>query len=117
MVHVVLRDSTSIRSPCSADNRSVVLSGTNCTFLGSLKIAAAIARQKSTSKPFQFPCASLVENPINSGLTPQLTVPRAFTLSRVWADAAGDRSNPAPSRIDAERRVLARRECRMEATV
>jgi hypothetical protein len=40
-------------------------SGVNLTLLGSLKIAAAIARQKSTSKPVQLPLSSGLENPGN----------------------------------------------------
>ena len=36
--------------------RSLAVSGVNLTLFGSLKIAAATARQKSTSKPVQLPC-------------------------------------------------------------
>ena len=46
------------RPVCSAVMRSDAVSGTNLTLVGSLKIAAAMARQKSTSKPVQLPCGS-----------------------------------------------------------
>ena len=49
-----------------ASNRSVAVSGTYCTFEGSLKIAAASARQKSTSKPDHSPLSSLIEKPTRS---------------------------------------------------
>ena len=57
-VQVVLRDSTSISPDCSAVKRSLADSGTNLTLVGSLKIAAAIARQTSTSSPVQLPLSS-----------------------------------------------------------
>src|SRR4029078_6394709 len=43
---------------CSAVKRSFADSGTYLTLLASLSTAAAIARQKSTSRPAPFPCAS-----------------------------------------------------------
>jgi hypothetical protein len=57
IVQVVLRDSTSMSPDCSAVKRLAAVSGTNLTLVGSLKIAAAMARQNSTSKPVQLPCA------------------------------------------------------------
>ena len=45
IVQVVLRDSTSTSPDCSAVKRSLAVSGMNLTLVGSLKIAAAIARQ------------------------------------------------------------------------
>ena len=44
-VQVVLRARTSISPDCSAVKRSVVVTGTNLTFSGSLNTAAATARQ------------------------------------------------------------------------
>src|SRR5580704_14677613 len=86
-VQVELRESTSILPPLSASKRSNAESGTKVTFLGSSKTAAAKARQKSTSNPDQFPCASRSENPGNPWLTPQLKVPRCLTVSSVAAPA------------------------------
>ena len=48
----------------------------NLTFFGSSKIAAAMARQKSTSKPDQLPLPSLAEKPGSPVLTPQCTASR-----------------------------------------
>ena len=45
IVQVVLRESTSTSPDCSAVKRSVAESGVNFTAFGSLKIAAAMARQ------------------------------------------------------------------------
>ena len=52
------------------------------------RIAAASARQKSTSKPLHSPFASFSENPIKPSLTPQTSVPRSFTAWSVCACAA-----------------------------
>src|SRR5216684_3180116 len=54
-VQVVFRDNRSTSPDCKAVKRSLVESGVNFTFCGSLKIAAASARQKSTSRPVQLP--------------------------------------------------------------
>src|SRR6185437_6200441 len=51
--------------------------------LGSLKTAAAIARQTSTSIPVQLPLSSGAENPGKPWLTPQDSMPRALTVSSV----------------------------------
>src|SRR5262245_47931352 len=88
MVQVVLRDSTSISPDCSAVKRSLADSGTNLILLGSLKIAAAIARQTSTSSPVQLPLSSGEEKPGRPWLTPQDSMPRSLMVLRVWADAA-----------------------------
>src|SRR6185295_14392291 len=97
-VQVVLRASTSTSPDCRAVKRSLAVSGTNLTLLGSLKIAAASARQKSTSRPVQRPCASGSPKPASVPLAPQLSVPRDFTLLRVWAEAAcAARPNKAAS--------------------
>src|SRR4029078_13017497 len=79
-VQVVLRDSTSISPDCSAVKRALAESGTNLILVGSLKTAAAIARQMSTSRPVQLPLSSGVEKPGRPWLTPQDTMPRSFTL-------------------------------------
>src|SRR5215217_7952282 len=87
-VQVVLRASTSTSPDCSAVKRSLAVSATNFTLLGSLKIAAASARQKSTSSPVQLPCASGRPNPPSVPLAPQLSMPRDLMVLSVWADAA-----------------------------
>jgi hypothetical protein len=70
-VHVELRASTSIEPDFSASKRSCADSGVKRTFVASLKIAAASARQKSTSRPAQVPLAFCAENPSMPWLTPQ----------------------------------------------
>src|SRR5581483_4480667 len=84
-VQVVLRDSTSISPDCSAVKRSLADSGTNLTLLGSSKMAAAIARQTSTSIPVQLPLSSGEEKPGRPWLTPQESWPRSLTAFSVWA--------------------------------
>src|ERR1700745_158331 len=86
-VQVVLRTSTSTSPDCSAVKRSLADSGTNFTFVTSLKIAAAIARHRSTSSPVQLPCASGRPNPASVPLAPQLRMPRSLTVLSVCADA------------------------------
>src|SRR5688500_20294270 len=88
LVHVVLRARTSTSPDCSAVKRSFAVSATNFTLVGSLKIAAANARQNSTSSPVQLPCASGRPKPPSVPLAPQLTIPRDLMASRDWADAA-----------------------------
>ncbi len=87
-VQVELRDSTSISPDCSAVKRSLAESGENFTLVASLKIAAAIARQRSTSRPVQLPRSSGLEKPGKPWPTPQTSTPRFFTVSRVCAEAA-----------------------------
>src|ERR1043165_8404313 len=87
-VQVVLRASTSTSPDCSAVKRSFAVSATNFTLLASLKIAAASARQKSTSRPVQLPCASGRPKPPSVPLAPQLTMPRDLMVLSVWAEAA-----------------------------
>src|SRR5215813_14726685 len=72
----------------SGSNRSLAESGVNLTLLESFKTAAAIARQKSTSKPVQLPLSSGLENPGTPWPTPQISEPRSFTFLSVCADAA-----------------------------
>src|SRR3954468_17311299 len=87
-VQVVLRASTSTSPDCNAVKRSLAVSATNLTLVGSLKIAAASARQKSTSSPVQLPCASGRPKPPSVPLAPQLTIPRDLIALSDWADAA-----------------------------
>jgi hypothetical protein len=82
-----LRDSTSIWFDCSAAKRVTASSGTNVTLAGSPKIAAATARQISTSKPVHAFLSSMLEKPSSPWLTPQLSVPRSLTAFRVCAPA------------------------------
>src|SRR5262249_61965513 len=86
-VQVVLRASTSTSRACRAVKRSFADSGTYLTLLASSSTAAAIARQKSTSSPAHFPCASGRPNPASVPLAPQLSMPRSFTALSVCADA------------------------------
>src|SRR5262245_37764620 len=87
-VQVELRDSTSMLLDCKAVKRSFAESGTYATLEGSLKIAAASARQKSTSKPTHWPCSPGAENPSKPWLTPQIKRPRSFTDLSVCAGTA-----------------------------
>src|SRR3974390_3037902 len=57
------------------------------TLPASLKIAAAIARHRSTSNPLQLPLWSRAENPYTPSLTPQLSAPRSSTTLRSCACA------------------------------
>jgi hypothetical protein len=68
---------------CSSLKRSLASSGMNFAFFGSSKIAAATARQKSTSKPVQLPLSSGIEKPGRPALTPQKTSPRRMVRFRV----------------------------------
>ena len=76
MLQVVLRERMSTLRLCSSLKRSLASSGTNLIFFGSLKIAAATARQKSTSNPVQLPLSSGIEKPGRPALTPHSTSPR-----------------------------------------
>src|SRR3954471_14130593 len=87
-VQVVLRDSTSTSPDCSAVKRSLADSGTNLILVASLKMAAAIARQISTSSPVQLPLSSGVEKPGRPWVTPQDSWARSLTGLRVCAEAA-----------------------------
>src|SRR3954463_3787420 len=98
-VHVVLRDSTSISPDCSAVKRSLADSGTYLTLVGSLKIAAAMARHRSTSKPAQLPLSSGAEKPGRPELTPQDSMPRSLTVLRVCAEAAWADRPAATARV------------------
>jgi hypothetical protein len=82
-VQVVLRASTSTSPDCSAVKRSLAVNGTNFTLLASLKIAAASALQKSTSRPLQRPCESGRPKPASVPFDPQLSTPRCLTVLSV----------------------------------
>ena len=81
-VHVVLRLNTSISPDCKAVKRSLALRLRNCTASGLSNIAAAIARQISTSSPEYLPSLFTKLNPGNSPLTPQTNLPRLSTVLR-----------------------------------
>ncbi len=76
MLQVELRERMSTLRLCSSLKRSLASSGMNLALLGSSKIAAATARQKSTSKPVQLPLSSGLEKPGRPVLTPHSTSPR-----------------------------------------
>src|SRR5262245_24289084 len=99
MVQVVLRDSTSISPDCSAVKRSLADNGTNLILLGSLKIAAAIARQMSTSRPVQLPLSSGEEKPGRPWLTPQDSMPRSRIVLSVCALAVCAEKAAATARV------------------
>src|ERR671928_1508497 len=88
MVQVVLRDSRSTSPDCSAVKRSLALRGVYLTLFGSLKIAAATARQTSTSKPVQLPFSSGLEKPGRPWLTPHCTKPLFVTALSVGPGSA-----------------------------
>src|SRR5215211_8253888 len=69
---------------------------------GSSKIAAEIARQKSTSRPLQLPWASGRPKPARPVFEPQVRKPFCFTLLRVaWAEApVANRLAVRPKAID-----------------
>ena len=87
-VQVVLRTSRSASPDCSEVKRCCAVSATNLTLVGSLKIAAATARQKSTSRPVQLPCASGKPKPPSVPFAPQFRMPRVLIVLSVWAEAA-----------------------------
>ena len=76
MLHVELRERISTFRLCSSLKNLLASSATNRTFFGLSKIAAATARQKSTSKPDQLPLSSGFENPGRPVLTPHRTASR-----------------------------------------
>src|SRR5262249_51108226 len=82
-VQVVLRASTSTSPDCNAVKRSLADRGTYLTFSASFSTAAAMARQKSTSRPVHFPCASGSPKPASVPLAPQFRMPRSLTAFSV----------------------------------
>src|SRR3984893_16422754 len=87
-VQVESRARRSIVRDCSAGNLAEARSGTNVTFSASPSVAAATARQKSTSSPDQRPDASLSEKTAMPSLTPQRSVPRDLICASVSPAAA-----------------------------
>src|SRR4029079_11313080 len=65
--------------------------------LVSSKIAAASARQKSTSMPLQILSSDCAEKPITPCLTPHATRPRSLTPFSVCDDAAALANKAQPS--------------------
>src|ERR1700722_455826 len=98
IVQVELRDSTSICLFHNASKRSEADKGTYCTFDGSLKIAAATARQKSASNPAHWPLASLLAKPSRLGFTPQMSEPRCWTVLSVCPSALAPKASAAKPR-------------------
>ena len=88
MVAVELRASRSTSPDCRAVKRSLAVRGVKRTLVGSSKIAAARARQNSTSRPVQLPWASGTPKPARPVLEPQVRKPFCLTLVSVaWAEA------------------------------
>src|SRR5437764_13722150 len=83
MLQVELRERISTFLFCNSLKRSLASSETNFAFVESLKIAAATARQKSTSNPVQLPLSSGIEKPGRPLLTPHSTSPRLVVRLRV----------------------------------
>ena len=81
-VMVVLFDSMSTSPDCSAVKRCCEESGTYLTFSESPKMAAATARQTSTSRPTHLPWLSASMKPAVPWPTPQISAPRALMASR-----------------------------------
>src|SRR5210317_170238 len=90
MVMVVLRYSRSPSPEFSTVKRVLPVVGTNFTLSGLPSTAAAVARQKSTSKPAQRPESSGAAKPGTPVVTTQFSSPRAFTSSSVPAFATPD---------------------------
>src|ERR1700737_769773 len=86
MLQVELRERISTFRFCNSLKRSLASSGMNFALFGSSKMAAATARQKSTSKPAQLPLSSGIEKPGRPVLTPHSTSPRRAGRFRVpWS--------------------------------
>jgi hypothetical protein len=82
-VQVEFRERTSISPEASAVKRVSPVVGVNSTFEGSLRIAAASARQTATSKPSHWPLASGAAKPAR----PVLSVLHEFFSC--WAAPSG----------------------------
>ena len=80
-VSVVLFDRMSTSPDCRAVKRCCEESGTNLTFSASPKIAEAMARHTSTSRPTHLPWLSASMKPAVPVPTPQTSAPRALTAS------------------------------------
>ncbi|MNT31013.1 hypothetical protein D3C72_1668350 [compost metagenome] len=105
---MVWRDSMSISPDCSAWKRVLMFVRTKSTFSGSPKTAEATARQTSTSKPCIWPLASAVAKPGVLIETPQISLPRALTVSRVVAALAVNAVRPTamPAAVAQSCRIL-----------
>src|SRR5712671_3412466 len=79
---VVLLDRMSTSPDCSAVKRCWAVSAWYFTLSASPKIAAATARQTSTSRPTHLPWLSASAKPAVPVGTPQISAPRALTASR-----------------------------------
>ena len=69
---MVFLASKSILPEANVGNLWAAFKPTNSTLLESPNIPAAIALQKSTSKPLQFPASSWAEKPGKPALTPHI---------------------------------------------
>ncbi|MOA46352.1 hypothetical protein D3C78_1688510 [compost metagenome] len=72
-VHEVVRGSTSIWPVFNAVRRCWPVNGTKRTLVPSPSTAIAMARQVSTSSPFQLPSLSGAEKPVVPWPDPQIT--------------------------------------------
>ena len=82
----MFRASISISPEAKEVNRVLPVVGTNSIASESFKTAAATARHTAMSKPCHTPFASGCAKPGTPVLTPQFSLPRALTSSRVPAD-------------------------------
>ena len=98
---VVLRHNTSPSPELSLVKRVLPVEVTALILEASPKTAAAVARQKSMSKPFHVPLSSGYANPAIPVLTTQRSSPRDFTSSRVPADT-GNTSAPIAIKASAD---------------
>ena len=96
-VQVVVRERTSTSPDCSAVKRSLADVGVYLTFSASPKMAAATARQMSTSSPVQLPLVSGLEKPGLPWLTPHWRNPFFLTSSSVPALATPTANPPTVS--------------------
>src|SRR5688572_18949777 len=80
---------TSTSPDCSAVKRCCAVVGTYLVFSESPNIAAAMARQRSTSSPVHLPWLSAKEKPARPVLTAHWTKPLALTASKVVPAEAG----------------------------
>src|SRR3569833_2058110 len=89
MVQSASRATRSTSPVCSSAKRASPDSARNSILLGSPKIAAATARQKSTSKTIQKPCVLREAKPGSGSLPAQMRCPRARIADKVGPAGAG----------------------------
>ena len=94
-VWVALRVMTSTSPDCRATKRCCAVVGVNFTFSASPNIAAAMALQRSTSRPVHLPWLSGKEKPARPVFTAHWTKPLALTASNVCPAAAGPEASAA----------------------